>query len=253
MAESGGGWIALFSGGKESSWALYRALEDGHDVRRLVLVHPPAASHVYRAPATAVARLAARSIGIPIVDVGLPTVDIEPPDVKAGVASKLETGDGAEREPLESALRTLAAEFDGGLQGVVAGTVGSEYQAGHLRSMCDDVGCDFWAPLWDADPRELLDSMLEGGLEIFVVEVAAPGFDESWLGRRLDCDALVDLEALHCERGISLLGEGGEFQTIVTQGPHMSRRVALEFEFEREWYGTWGQVRVTDARLEPTA
>ncbi|WP_306060927.1 diphthine--ammonia ligase [Natronococcus wangiae] len=248
MTEPDGGWVALFSGGKESSWALCQALEANCDVRRLVIVHPPKGSHAYHAPATSVARLAAQSIGIPVVNVGLPAVDIEPPDIKMDIAPELETRDETEIEPLESALRTLDAELDGGLNGVIAGTVDSEYRADRLRSMCDDIGCDFFAPLWQADPRELLETMIDAGLEIVIIEVTAPGFDKSWLGRRLDRDALADLETLHRERGINLLGEGGEFDTIVIDGPHMSHSIALEFE--REWYGTWGRVRITDARLE---
>ncbi|MFC4438593.1 MULTISPECIES: diphthine--ammonia ligase [Natrialbaceae] len=248
MSDPDGGWIALFSGGKDSSWALHRALETGRDVRRLVTVHPPADSHRYYAPATPVSRLAAQSIGLPVVDVGLPAVDIEPPDIGGDIAAASSAKGDAALEPLESALRTLDAELEGGVGGVVAGTVGSESQAARLRSMCDRLECDFFAPLWRADPRGLAATMIEAGLEIVVVEVAAPGFDESWLGRRLDRDALADLEELHREYGVHRLGEGGEFETIVTDGPHMSRPVALEFE--REWYGTWGRVRVTDARLD---
>ncbi|WP_265109943.1 diphthine--ammonia ligase [Halosolutus halophilus] len=251
MSESDGGWIALFSGGKESSWALYRALESGRDVRRLAIVRPPADSHMYHAPATSVTRLAAQSVGIPVVDVGLPVVNIEPPDIGGDVASASGGQDGVGFEPLESALRTLDDELGGGVDGIVAGTVEGEYQADRLRSMCDRIGCEFFAPLWRADPRVLAETMLEAGLEIVFVEVAGPGFDESWLGRRLDRDALADLEELHREYGVHLLGEGGEYETIVTDGPHMSRPIAIAFE--REWYGTWGRVRITDARLETPA
>ncbi|WIV66086.1 diphthine--ammonia ligase [Natrialbaceae archaeon AArc-T1-2] len=244
-----GGWIALFSGGKESSWALYRALESGCDVRRLVIVTPQASSGMYHAPATSVARLAARSIGIPVVDAGVPTVDVEPPDVGGDLADGRD-GD-ASVEPLESAVGTLDVELDGGVAGILVGSVENELRIDRLRSICDDVGCDLLAPLWRAEPRELLETMIDAGLEIVVVEVTAPGFDESWLGRRLDRDALDELAELHRERDVHLLGEGGEFETIVTDGPHMSRPVVLEFE--REWYDNWGRLRITDARLDTHA
>ncbi|MFA9418030.1 diphthine--ammonia ligase [Natrinema sp. HArc-T2] len=247
MSAANGGWGALFSGGKESSWALYQALESGRDVRTLVVVQPPATSSMYHAPAQSVIRLAARSIGLPILDVGLPVTDLEPPDLQAGVSE----GQEGELEELEPALERLDVEFDGGLRGLVAGTVTSDYQADRLQSMCDRLDCAFVAPLWQADPRELAETMIDGGLTIRIVEVAGPGFDESWLGRQLDHDALTDLAALHREYGVHLLGEGGEFQTIVTDGPHMSRPITLEFE--REWYGTWGRIRITDARLDASA
>lgn len=248
MSEPGGGWAVLFSGGKESVWALSRALEAGRDVCRLVIVNPPAGSHVYHAPARSVTRLAAESIGISIVDVAIPSVDVEPPDISGRDERVSRQAGDAKIEPLETALRRLDAELAGGLRGVIAGTVESDYQANRLRSMCERLGCAFDAPLWHADPSDLLETMIEAGLEIVFVEVAAPGFDASWLGRRLNSEALAELTDLHREYGVHLLGEGGEFQTVVTDGPHMSR--PIEFEFEREWYGTWGRLRITDARLE---
>lgn len=246
MVPSDGGWVALFSGGKDSSWALHRALEAGYDVRRLVVVRPPEGSQAYHAPATSVARLAAESIGIPTVDAGLPSTDIEPPDLRP--AAEDGSVEEVALEPLEVALERLDDEFDGGLEGVVAGVVESEFQADRLRSMCEDLDCEFLAPLWRAEPRELATEMIDGGLEILIVEVSAPGFDEDWLGRRLDRAALADLEALRREHGTHLLGEDGEFETVVTDGPHMARPITLEFE--REWYGEWGRLRITDARLE---
>ncbi|MFU8868348.1 diphthine--ammonia ligase [Natronococcus sp.] len=250
MVPSDGGWVALFSGGKDSSWALHRALEAGRDVRRLVVVRPPEGSHAYHAPATSVARLAAESIGIPTVDAGLPSADIEPPDLRPAGRSAAEGGGVREGalEPLEVALERLDDEFDGGLEGVVAGVVESEFQADRLRSMCEGLDCEFLAPLWRAEPLELATEMIDGGLEILIVEVSAPGFDEDWLGRRLDRAALADLEALRREHGTHLLGEDGEFETVVTDGPHMTRSIVLEFE--REWDGEWGRLRITDARLE---
>ena len=62
-------WVSLFSGGKDSSWALYRALEAGKPVERLVTVHPTGESFMYHVPATELASLAAESIGLPLVDV----------------------------------------------------------------------------------------------------------------------------------------------------------------------------------------
>jgi len=89
--------------------------------------------------------------------------------------------------------------------------------------------------------------MLDAGFVIEIIQVAAHGLDESWLGRTLDADALDELEALNEEYGVHILGEGGEFETLVTDGPHMDRPIRLEYE--TEWDGTRGSVRITDAWL----
>jgi ABC transporter with metal-binding/Fe-S-binding domain ATP-binding protein len=236
-----GAWVSLFSGGKDSSWALYRALERDLPVERLVTVHPDGDSYMYHVPATDLATLAAESIGIPLLEV-------EPDDFGADdVADSGVQGD-SELEPLEAALETLDSELEDGIAGLTAGAVESEYQTSRIESMADRLDADLFAPLWQRDPRELAEEMLDAGFEIRIIQVAALGLDESWLGRTLDAEALSELEALNDEYGVHILGEGGEFETLVTNGPHMDRPIHLEYD--SDWDGTRGALRVEDAWLE---
>jgi ABC transporter with metal-binding/Fe-S-binding domain ATP-binding protein len=232
-------WVSLFSGGKDSSWALYRALAAGHPVERLVTVHPAGDSYMYHTPATHLAALAAESVGIELLEVS-------PEDFRAGEATDSGVQGDAELEPLERALEALADEW-GGIGGVTAGAVESEYQTSRIRAMCDRLGAALFAPLWQEEPRTLADAMLDAGFEVVVLQVAAYGLDESWLGRTLDAAAFDELEQLGEEYGVHLLGEGGEFETFVVDGPHMSRRV--ELEYDSVWEGDRGHVDVTDAWL----
>lgn len=236
---NGDPWVSLFSGGKDSSWALYRALAAGHPVERLVTVHPAGDSYMYHTPATHLAALAAESVGIELLEVS-------PDDFRAGEAEDSGLQGDAELEPLERALEALAAEW-GGIGGVTAGAVESEYQTSRIRAMCDRLDAALFAPLWQEPPRALADAMLEAGFEIRVLQVAAHGLDESWLGRTLDATAFAELARLNEEYGVHLLGEGGEFETFVVDGPHMERRI--ELEYERVWEGDRGHVEITDAWL----
>jgi ABC transporter with metal-binding/Fe-S-binding domain ATP-binding protein len=233
-------WASLFSGGKDSSWALYRALEDGLNVTRLVTVHPGEDSYMYHVPATDLAALAAESIGIDLLEV-------DPGDLGAAAATDAGAQGDAELEPLEAALRELAERE--GLSGVTAGAVESEFQTSRIEAMCERLGIDLFAPLWQRDPVALGEAMIDAGFEILIVQVAAGGLDESWLGRRLDADTLDDLVALEASHGVHPLGEGGEFETLVTDGPHMDR--PIELSWEPVWEGTRGHLRITDARLGP--
>ena len=47
-------------------------------------------------------------------------------------------------------------------------------------------------------------------MDIIVVQVAAYGMNESWLGRKLDEEAVDDLSVLHRKYGVHIMGEGGE-------------------------------------------
>ncbi|MFA9414880.1 diphthine--ammonia ligase [Natrinema sp. HArc-T2] len=241
MSDADGAWVSLFSGGKDSAWALYQAIERGLPVERLVTVHPAGDSYMYHVPATDLAALAAESIGIDLVDV-------EPDDFGADAVTDSSAQGDDELEPLEAALEELDYALQGGIAGVTAGAVESEYQTNRIQGMCDRLGCELFAPLWQEDPHELADAMLEAGFEIVIIQVAAHGLDESWLGRTLDREALAELEALNEEYGVHILGEGGEFETFVVDGPHMDRRIDLEYE--TEWDGTRGRLRITDAQLE---
>lgn len=232
-----GGWISLFSGGKDSSWALYRAMESGRTVTHLVTVHPAEGSFLYHVPATHVATLAAESIGIPLVDVEA-AIDV------SGDIDSARQGD-RELEPLET---TLAALTDDTVHvGYIAGAVESRYQLDRLRAMGDRLGLEPYMPLWQADPFEALDAMLDAGLEILVVAVAAEGFDESWLGRTLDGAAVKELRDLRTAYGVHPLGEGGEYETLVTDGPHMARRI--DITAEPVWEGSRGELEITDVSL----
>ncbi|NHN47623.1 diphthine--ammonia ligase [Halostella sp. JP-L12] len=235
-----GAWVSLFSGGKDSSWALYRALERGLSVDRLVTVHPEEDSYMYHVPATDLAELAAESVGVPLVDV-------RPGDMGAADAAESGAQGDAELEPLEAAVAALDDELAGGVAGVTAGAVESEYQTSRIEGMCERLGIELFAPLWQRDPEALAEEMLDAGFEITVVQVAAYGLDESWLGRTIDREALDDLRELNDEYGVHVLGEGGEFETLVTDGPHMDR--PIELEYETEWDGSRGTLRITDARL----
>ena len=209
MTDSDAGrWVSLFSGGKDSSWALYRALTEGLDVARLLTVHPEGDSYMYHVPATHLAELAAESVGIE-------HVSVRPGDLGATDAT------------------------DASAQG--------EYQTSRIRSMTDRLDCGLFAPLWERAPLELGEAMLDAGFEITIVQVAAYGLDRSWLGRTLDRDALAELADLEEAYGVHPLGEGGEFETFVTDGPHMER--PIELAYESVWEGDRGHLTVTDARL----
>jgi len=231
-------WVGLFSGGKDSSWAVYQALQEGLNVSRLLTVHPSDDSYMYHVPETQLAQLAAESMGIELVEV-------DPGDLGATEAvDSAEQGD-LELEPLEAALVDLSDEVD--LAGVTAGAIESEFQTHRIQDMCDRLGIDLFAPLWQRDPEALAEEMLDAGFEITILQVAAYGLDESWLGRTLDAEAIDDLRELNAEYGVHLLGEGGEFETFVTNGLHMSQRI--ELEYDTEWNGNSGRIRITDAQL----
>jgi ABC transporter with metal-binding/Fe-S-binding domain ATP-binding protein len=233
-------WVSLFSGGKDSSWALYQALEEGMAVERLLTVHPDGDSYMYHVPGTELASLAAESIGIELVD-------IHPDSFEAEKTTDVGEQGDAELAVLEDGLRALDDDLPGGIGGVTVGAVESEFQNSRVEAMSERLGIETFAPLWQRDPRQIAADMLTAGFEITIIRVAAGGLDESWLGRTLDADAMADLAELAQSHGVHPLGEGGEFETLVQDGPHMNRRI--ELDYETEFDGTRGRLQIADAWL----
>jgi ABC transporter with metal-binding/Fe-S-binding domain ATP-binding protein len=216
---------ALFSGGKDSSYAVFVARHYAWDVTHLVTVFSESPeSYMYHVPAVELTRLAAQSMGIPLVEV------VTPPEPEK------------ELLPLRDTLKTL------GIDGIVSGALASEYQRRRLDQICDDIGIKSFAPLWHKNPRDLLGEMVDEGFEIVIVGCSAEGLDERWLGRVLDNKALAELDRLHDKYGIHVAGEGGEYESMVLFGPHMKRRIRLEYE--KEWRVHSGKILVKKAWLE---
>ena len=215
----------LFSGGKDSNYALFCAQHYGWDVTHLVSVFSTSTeSYMYHVPAIELTRLAAESIGIPLVEV------VTPPEPEA------------ELIPLKDMLKELDIE------GIVSGALASEYQRRRLDQICQDIGIKSFTPIWHKNQREYVREMVEEGFEIMITGCYAEGLDESWLGRILDEKALDSLDRLHKKYGISVAGEGGEYESFVTFGPHMSRPVHVEYE--KEWNRDAGKIVVGKAWLQ---
>jgi ABC transporter with metal-binding/Fe-S-binding domain ATP-binding protein len=212
--------VVLFSGGKDSSYALARADEEyGGGVDTLVSVEAREASLMYHVPAVELTSLLAEAAG--------------------KEHAVYEEGDDS-TEPLREAVAELEPDVVG------VGAVASEYQMSRVEGVCEEFGTETYAPLWNADPEEALREVTDE-FEVVVTAVAADGMDETWLGRTLDERALEDLIALRDEYGVHPMGEGGEFETVAVAGPHMDGRLSLEYE--KDWDGVRGSVRVTEAEI----
>jgi predicted ATP pyrophosphatase (TIGR00289 family) len=215
----------LISGGKDSALALHRVLEKGYEVKFLVAMIPQRAdSWMFHYPNIHLTELFAEAASIPLV-----------------------TGEtaGIKEEELEDLKRVLAG-LD--VDGVVSGAVASQYQRRRIQSVCEELGLSSITPLWDESPLRLLRELVSLGFDVVITGVYARGFDEGWLGRRIDADAVEDLLELNRKYYISLVGEGGEYETLVVDAPFFRKKIDL-VEVEKVWEGESGWLLVKKARL----
>ena len=133
------------------------------------------------------------------------------------------------------------------VDGLVVGALRSDYQKTRIERMCERLGIRSFCPLWHKDQFEHMESLVEHGFEVFFTSVSTEGMDERWIGSKLDEDALNELKEASREFRFNLDGEGGEFETIVTDAPHMKRKILLDGEVI--WHGSRGVLELKSCRL----
>ena len=220
---------ALFSGGKDSTFALNWALKNGHTVECLIsLKSARTDSYMFQVANIDVAKLSAKALGIPIIF-----------EETSGVKEK-------ELIDLKRAIKKAKTEF--GIEGVTAGALASNYQKDRVETVCEELGLKAFAPFWHTMQKEYLQNIVRERFEIIFTRVAALGFNQSWLGRRLDESAIRDLEMLNQKHGVHMGGEGGEFETLVLDGPIFKKRIRI-VQAEKVWKVDEGELVIKKAEL----
>jgi ABC transporter with metal-binding/Fe-S-binding domain ATP-binding protein len=217
---------ALVSGGKDSALALFRAMRSGHDVRCLVTMVPRRPdSWMFHYPNIQLTDLFAEASEIPLV--------------------KAETEGEKEKElvDLENLLKTVEVE------GVVSGAIQSQYQKTRVDEICRKLGFESIAPLWHEDPKELIEELISLKFHATITGVYAHGLDRKWLGRTINREALNDLIELNARFQTSLVGEGGEYETLVLDAPFFKRRIRI-LKARTVWEGSSGYLQVEEAELQ---
>jgi len=220
---------SLFSGGKDSTYALWYAQMQGWNVERLVTVFPEnQESWMFHFPALRWTSLQADAIGIPQERVATKGVKEE------------------EVEDLANGLRNLVGEL--GVEGIVSGAVASEYQRTRLDNICDKLGLRSFAPLWHKKQEQLVRDEVDAGFEIIITACNALGLDEKWLGKPLGIKGVEELIKLNKKYGLSVAFEGGEAETFTLNGPVFSKRLVVT-KSTPHWKGDSGYLELEEVRV----
>ncbi|MEM2933362.1 MAG: TIGR00289 family protein [Methanocellales archaeon] len=215
---------ALTSGGKDSSYAIYLALQNGVNIAKLITIRPKREdSYMYHSHNLHLLELYSKACGIPLI---------------------MQESSGIEEEELED-LKIAISRAN--IDGIITGAIASEYQASRIKHICSELGIEMLSPLWKKDQELLLRDMVKT-MEIVIIHVAAEGLNESWLGRKLDEAALADLLKLRSKYRINIAGEGGEYETFVTNAPFFKKRINIK-EAKSKWYGNRGTLEIKTAEL----
>lgn len=217
----------LFSGGKDSTYAAWVVQHQAWDIETMLTVKPYSPdSLMFHHPNVEWTSLQAKAMGLRVET------------VMGGGTDEL-------RDLRDSLLRMKETV---GIDGLVTGALASDYQKTRFDNMCDSIGLKSYSPLWHKNPRVLVEALKAVGFRIILTAVAAKGLDESWLGRELTDREWSRLEKLSEAHGIHLTGEGGEYESLVLDGPHFTKAMEIE-KSRKEWKGDRGTLVIEAASL----
>ena len=219
----------LFSGGKDSTMALYYALSHGEDVRYLLSMKSRNdESYMFHVPNIHITDLLGEAAGIPVMSV-------ETDGVKE-----------AELEDLKGAFERLK---NLGVECIYTGALYSVYQKSRIERLGSETGLEIISPYWHVDELEYMREIVSSGFKIIISAVAAWGLDESWLGRVIDDEAIDELVKINEKYHVDLAFEGGEAETLAIDGPVFKKKLKI-LKDKKEWHRDSGVYIIEDAVLE---
>jgi ABC transporter with metal-binding/Fe-S-binding domain ATP-binding protein len=223
---------ALFSGGKDSTYAIHKMMNLGHEVVCILTIIPKSDESMFlHYPNIELARYLADAMQIPYEEVHLEDQTSEKESIVIQMA-------------LEIAVREYM------IDGIVHGAISSVYQKNHFERLCSQFQISVFSPLWGFSPKTYMHKLVESNFSVVITSVSSLGLNSKWLGKTLDRESLNDLEFLAEKYGFSLDFEGGEAETIVTDCPIFRKKLVINDGIIR-WYGDRGIFEIEGVQLIP--
>ena len=194
-------FIVSYSGGKDSTLALYHAMQVGIAIGLIVMLEEQGLRSRSHAMSMEIIQAQANALGLPIITASSSWNDYE-----------------------TEFLKLLADAKQQGAEVLVTGDLDMpEHGCWHDR-ITQQAGLKLCMPLWQRPHREVIEEFIQLGFKTMIVTVNLDlGMKVDDLGKVLTLDYIQELE----NRGIDPCGEGGEFHSTVINGPLFTAPIAV--------------------------
>ena len=215
-----------WSGGKDSCYACYKAIEEGLEIHSLLTMMNNRGESSFHMINADLLNAQSTAIGIPIV--------------------KCKTAPKTYEHDFKNALRQLRSA---GMEGLVTGDLFevAQHEAGWLDRVCNEVDVKPIRPLWRHNTRQILDEFIDLGFKATVVRVKLGLLGKEFLGRDLDKKFYSELVQ---HENVDPCGERGEYHTLVTDGPLFKEQIEI-LETRKSTLNDWGRLEITRFQLKP--
>ncbi|MDU2686604.1 MAG: diphthine--ammonia ligase [Paeniclostridium sordellii] len=196
------GFIMSFSGGKDSTLALYRMIKKGYKpVALLTTLKKNKGKSWTHGITNSLLEKVSKSLKIPILKVECDIDEYETEFEKALIEGKKM-----------------------GAQICVFGDIDIEEHKQWDILRCENTGLKAKFPLWQEDREKLVYEFIDSGFTTIIKTINLKYLDEKYLGKVLDRSVVKEIEL----SGADICGENGEYHTFVINGPLFSQPIEFE-------------------------
>lgn len=215
---------ASWSGGKDSCYACFRAIQEGFEVINLLTMMTRDGKSKFHMIKADLLDAQAEAFGIPL--------------------TKRETTSDTYEQEFKNALQQLKIA---GVQGLVTGDIFEVplHEEGWLNRICREIGLEPIKPLWNRNTKQIFCEFINAGFEAVVVRVNTKLLNLNWLGRRLNEKFFRDIVEIG---NVDPCGEGGEYHTLVTDGPLFNKRIEI-LESRKTMLDDSGQLEIKQFKV----
>ena len=222
--------FALYTGGKDSTLAIIKALKNGYNVDAvLTFISENPYSYMFH-------RFNVEWTTLQAVSMGFKHYMFKTKGVK-------------ERE-LEDLKTSFLYMRELGYEGVVAGAIASRYQKDRIDRIASEAGLYVYSPLWGMNQEELMYEYVRLGIKYMIISVSAWGLTRDHLGWIIDgYDDIEEIIKLSRRYRFNPTGEGGEYETFVLDAPLFKYPIKI-LKYRIIWEGDSGYLIIEDAKLD---
>lgn len=257
--------IALISGGKDSFYSLLHCLQNGHEVVALGNLYPAPVlpdssstnqarqegeeeehdlnSFMYQTVGHTVIPLYERALGIPLYRqeiIGTAVQTGRSYGLVPTTAATFSAENEDETESLVPLLKRIMVRHPDA-NALSTGAILSTYQRTRIESVALRLGLVPLSFLWQYPilppgfQSSLLHDMQSVGLDARIIKVASGGLDESFLWQNVASEKVIKrvekaMSRFGTDGDGAVIGEGGEFETLVVDGPRHLFKGRIEIE-----------------------
>jgi len=188
-------YLASWSGGKDSCFAVYKEMQKGMKVAGLLNCVSQENGRVsFHGVDARLIQAQASLLGIPLL--------------------QMETTPHRYADEFKEGVRTLARGND--ITGMIFGDIYLDEHLAWVEGVCRDIGIRAVEPLWGLNTSELIQGFVNEGFRSVIIAGKSDCIDRDWIGRTVD---ITFIEYLNNRPDVDPCGERGEYHTLVVGGP----------------------------------